>query len=441
MAHQATNIPWNTLASHLKWSVAKHHPENGDLHLRFKPDQGKQFHYFVEAFARNIRRHSATARKRYPEAYEAPKPDDILLDDAVVRKITPGVHRFRSRIEWDYAPLGRSVLPPKGGLCTHGGGDIRCHCPIPNSERKAVAFYRPRRFNNCFHFFEENGDGFFTLELVKTLLMDGEMDIILRICASPDVQLWHWWRLGMCECEPDDVGWDMIVKAALLAYIALNVVYCFPETWDTASGRTDEKDYRRMRIYQYMVRNCTLGGTASEVVTYPHRRFFDVEDNQFVIGRDARNFKQYAGRGGSEFYPYGRLSFQDFLACEVRTAPKPARSAMRAARRALHSKGLPTELVLEILEFAGLTEAATSSLEVPYDPFHPRNWDELAKYLRHCWELLVRCDMLATALGQAIPWHTMISEALIGLFSCREPGVPEPRRWYERDQDGRVTFR
>lgn len=204
MAHQSTNIPWNVLASNFKWSVAKHHPDNGDLHLRFNPDQGKKLHYFIEAFVRNIRNHSATTRKRYPKNYDPPNPDDIILDDAITKKITPTVHRWRSFRHWEDALLPPSVLPIRGELCQHGGlseSSEECRCPIPYDERKAAAFYRQYFYNQCYWFFKENGRGFFNLEMVKTLMLYGEMDVILRVCASPDVKLWDWWRLGRCECE------------------------------------------------------------------------------------------------------------------------------------------------------------------------------------------------------------------------------------------------
>ena len=47
-----------------------------------------------------------------------------------------------------------------------------------------------------------------------------------------------------------DAGWDQVCYRALIPYIALNLIYCFPETWDDASGKTDEKDYRLMRVYR-----------------------------------------------------------------------------------------------------------------------------------------------------------------------------------------------
>lgn len=83
----------------LQWSVAKH-PENRGLHLRFRPNQGQQIHHFVNAFASNIRVHPTTGCLKLPEVYNLPQYSDIVLEDAVVRKITPTIHRLRSHKVW-----------------------------------------------------------------------------------------------------------------------------------------------------------------------------------------------------------------------------------------------------------------------------------------------------------------------------------------------------
>lgn len=192
MAHQASNIPWNVLASNLHWSEAKH-PCHGDLHLRFKPDQAKKLDYFVEGFVRNIREHSSTTRKKYPEHYDPPRPEEIILDDATIRKITPTVRRWRAHI----AQMCHEDIFPSEDKTYKG----QYPCPIPPEERGAAAFYRRHQRNDCYRFFEVNGKAFFNLELVKTLLLYDEMDVIFRVCAYPDVGLRTWWKMYQCYCQ------------------------------------------------------------------------------------------------------------------------------------------------------------------------------------------------------------------------------------------------
>jgi hypothetical protein len=78
-----------------------------------------------------------------------------------------------------------------------------------------------------------------------------------------------------------DAGWNMLYTLPLSAYLCLNIAYCFPESWDPAVGRTDVKDYRHTKSYQIMLRDCTAPGTASEIVSYPHREFFGIAHDQF----------------------------------------------------------------------------------------------------------------------------------------------------------------
>jgi hypothetical protein len=208
---------------------------------------------------------------------------------------------------------------------------------------------------------------------------------------------------------------------ALLPYIGLNVIHCFPETWDLASGKTDEKDYRRMRIYQYMLKHCTLSGTTSEVATHPHRQFFGIEDGQFHVKPKLRDPRlNFIGR-----YPYGLVPFEEFLNCETQTENKPRLSDILQVQEILRNQGLPIELVINIM--AEAEYAPRGRLRVPHDPFHPENRDELDKYLKYCWQLLVRCDMMGCALGREIPWQELICSAMVQLFSCGS------RRWHKWD--------
>ncbi|KAK4225241.1 hypothetical protein QBC38DRAFT_483421 [Podospora fimiseda] len=420
MAHQASNIPWNVLASNLHWSEAKH-PGHGDLHLRFKPDQAKKLDYFVQAFVGNIAEHSSTARKKYPEQYSPPPPEEIIVDDATIRKIAPTVRRWR-------ALMSKMSNEEKKD-------EVDGQCPIPEEERKGAAFYRRYQRNSCYEFFWVNGEAFFNLELVKTLLLYGEMDIIFRVCAFPEVDLRTWWQMPRCYDEQPDAGWDTLCRTALLPYIALNVIYCFPETWDPASGKINEKDYRQMRIYQYMVKHCTFSGTTSEVATYPHRQFFGIADGQFRLFYS--NDFRLPGPGLSPLvYPYGLVSFEEFLNCDsdgvTTVESKPAASDIPQVWQILHGKGLPMELILKILEMAEY--APRGRLQVPHDPFHRDNREELGKYLKFCWEVLVRCDMMAGALGMVIPWRELVSSTMVKLFSCGQ------RRWHNETEDEGYIF-
>jgi hypothetical protein len=92
--------------------------------------------------------------------------------------------------------------------------------------------------------------------------------------------MWHF-AMGFCMWNTNrlpkgaDAGWNLIYETALLPYMALNLNYCFPETWDREFGETDEKDYRQMRGYRVMIGTFTEAkDMTSEVAAYPHWDFF-----------------------------------------------------------------------------------------------------------------------------------------------------------------------
>lgn len=159
-----------------------------------EPNQGKEFTYFVQAFARNIDEHSECERRKYPERYDPLEASDTIINDAIAKKITPTIRRWLNFCKTnDYGC--------ESGWKIECGGDIGDKKPvIPIDERKMSAFLRRYQENDCYQFHDVNGGAFFNLELVKTLVLYGEMDAVLRVCAHPEVDLKTLWSAGECAC-------------------------------------------------------------------------------------------------------------------------------------------------------------------------------------------------------------------------------------------------
>lgn len=217
---------------------------------------------------------------------------------------------------------------------------------------------------------------------------------------------------------------------ALQAYIGLNVIYCFPETWDPAAQRTDGKDYRRTRIYQYTLVYCTESGRNSDVAAYPHQDFFGIEDRQFLAHPDLRHPRL---REAKDRDPYGLMPIEELLNCQFPRQRKPSPSEVPEVRHILQHLGLPMELVLVIMDMAEY--APRGNLEVPDDPLHPENRRELADYLELCWQLLVRCEMMANAVGMDMEWGDKIFSTLLAFFRSEDGKKPT------RDQNIRLAFK
>lgn len=215
-----------------------------------------------------------------------------------------------------------------------------------------------------------------------------------------------------------------------MAYICLNTIYCFPEIWNKASGKSEIEDYRHSGIYQFVVR--TLTARRWGVMAYPHCFFFGIKEDQFnsyegcsmdefEIPREGRaRWKSLMQRNDgcvAGKHVYGKLPFDDFLALEHPAEHEPGPSDVDIVRSVLCLKGLPVELALDIMELADYTPK--HRLNVSRDPLHPSNREELNQYLTFCWLLLVRCDMIAKEVGRKIDWRVAVTRCIETLWDCR----------------------
>lgn len=206
MAHQAHNICWSLLASNLEFYFpdipTNEQPAN--LYFRFDSHQEQDIAQFINFFVYNIQKCTEIERAKYPAVYGTPDPDDVLLDSATVRKIAPAVskwryiHVFGSMGHLGYSPFWKHSVRK---LCSHNNG-FECGCAIPFQERKVSSFLRQcrkgdaeidrRDYNQFYHNQVADAEAYYSMEMVKTLLLFGEMDPILRLCSHPDVHFWAW---------------------------------------------------------------------------------------------------------------------------------------------------------------------------------------------------------------------------------------------------------
>lgn len=239
MAHQAHNIPWTVLSSHLKpvFPSKPHVPAN--FYLRFQPQQAKQLNYFLAKFAANIESHTTTERAKLADEYLPPAhPDELLISDEAARRITPVLLQLRQHM-WRYSPLfGETYCPsPQAAsgavLCQHSGGngdgdgdaggeqkdgdddgdddggsrsrdrvshrEFGCGCVLPLRHRKAAFFTVRVRHESRWPDDETALLEQWKVGIVKALLLCGEMDAVLRACAAdqgPDLADWKetWYR-------------------------------------------------------------------------------------------------------------------------------------------------------------------------------------------------------------------------------------------------------
>ncbi|OBT85276.1 hypothetical protein VE02_06501 [Pseudogymnoascus sp. 03VT05] len=66
----------------------------------------------------------------------------------------------------------------------------------------------------------------------------------------------------------------------------------------------------------------------------------------------------------------------------------------------LEQKGLPLEVALEVLDH--VEYIPRRRLPISDDPLHPENAEELRKYLKYCWRLLIGRNVLVKGTGGEI---------------------------------------
>ncbi|KAH7208783.1 hypothetical protein DER44DRAFT_808881 [Fusarium oxysporum] len=502
MTHHAEKLPWEALAS--VFELRRTNPcQHGayNLHARIQPDSKTKLANFVQIFMQSVAEDAAQQRKQYPEKYDVPDENEVIISDEAATKIESTVWRWHPEEYWpdDDDDLDVFKQPTAGKLCPHIDEYDKCGCVLPFRERKMSAFQRQQIPNDCYEFDTYNLESFRNVEVVKTLILHGEMDPILRSCAYEGSHLAKWWEHQECQCTSATLGWRRICENGIKMYMILNLLRYFPQTWDENGSPVD--DYRKLRAYQQAARWCTESGYKSDIATYPHRDFLGIRKNQFrcfprpldvsrwkhVMRFDQFGFERYqkgltyfddsdyepitisSGKPGIksgeesdddseaessddssdessaessgessdeseeedpeevrnrfyklEFYPYGLMSYEDFLNFEKPMGFQPLPSDIKHVRWILCQQGLPVELSDCILEHADYTPRGR--LPVPGKPLHPQCTDELGRYLEHCWQLIVRCYMLGHELRDKMDIEAFVREEVkdfvYELFKC-----------------------
>ncbi|KAK8087428.1 hypothetical protein PG994_002402 [Apiospora phragmitis] len=157
--------------------------------------------------------------------------------------------------------------------------------------------------------------------------------------------------------------------------------------------------YPRWEPNQGQELNSTVSYVKSDIPTYLYKSFYGIKDGQFLPYPEQRLLDRWSTPEGDFDYSLvlGRVSYDEFLIVEREVPYMPSVEEAEEARSTLSQKGLPVELIDLVLEFAEYRE--TRALMVPHDPFHKQNREQLEHFLGECWKVMMRCDMMAKALG------------------------------------------
>lgn len=386
--------------------------------------------FFARAFARTIEVATKSERTKYPAVYNPAEPDDVIISARVVERISPTIRKYRST-------EGLTALYP----CSSGheilGHQQSCTCPL-NTEERSMSFWLRGPFEGGRHYriSDSNARGYDALEFAKTLLLHGQLDILLRVSSHHDVNLDRGWQLQP-HSGGEMIGFAELVRSTLMSYICLNVFFLKPETYNDEFKveywkkkphgpvtRASDADYRMTTSYQKMLSRCT-GRRPVDVHTYPHRQFFGVASTMYH-GSDWNRLnsgRNWACNPAVEGNLHGACGGEYM----------PVESDVPLIISYLRRKGLPTELALQILHLA--VYVPQRKLPVAGDPFHEKNAVELRKYLTYCWKLLIWSGTLAEANGTKINWVYEVTSCIFELWGVDNPKMVS-RSWGDsRDDD------
>ena len=152
------------------------------------------------------------------------------------------------------------------------------------------------------------------------------------------------------------------------------------------------------------------GAYFHEAHTYPYREFFGVSRGIF---RCEDLYQQKRAKPGT-----GRSA--DSTELDFRHVHLASKADVETVLAVLKSKGLPTELVLQVLQCAEYKSAGR--LWHRDDPLHAENAEELRKYLSFCWKVLVRIEMLVRECGKTLDWESEVADAMCVLFELGKLG-------------------
>lgn len=340
-------------------------------------------------------------------------PDDIIISDGVARRITPPLLRYRKTRWYKYVEV-RGTAPKPGEeipLCTHETTkELDCGCILPLYFRRYSAFcclFNAECAKNGCPMWENDQPREFSRAIVMVLLSYNEPEPIVRaLVSSKDPTSPGHERTFNCDTRAR--GFDKhIVRNALHPYLILNTIYLLRQVWDPSCKRHAWwHDYRDTALYQNLLMNIT--GTKGharrsdsdkpQISRYPHQDFFEMPPGWESASFTHMNLPGHWQRSRSLWANHPRLGTMPFkslagnLEARRRHLGVPVSEfSPPAAAEFLRDKGLPTEVVNDIISMA---EEGRYFFPIPDNPLNPLNKRFIHLYLDNCWNTIVLCGLV-----------------------------------------------
>ncbi|KAJ3493170.1 hypothetical protein NLG97_g4904 [Lecanicillium saksenae] len=411
MAHKTSTLPWENLTSvwetgFLRLSNTKYTNKPSSIAVKLPK--------FVPSYE-NIEEHSPPSsefaktlgecaiteaqqlKQRFAHVGKIAKPTDIIISDAVARRITPHLLQFRTFYD-DNSALSLREPPPHSykpvPLCTHNQG-LDCGCILPLPYRRLLAFCPSAKTDDDENE-SSNGPGirrYFAEIILSVLITENEMQPILSIVTSPyDILRNDYFVRAKRFTFLGPAIYRKVLYGAMCLYIILNALCELRETWDPAAKLLPWHDYRDTNLYQGLisgVKGRLQADSTDNIYQRLHQSFLEMPETWSLMPFKFKRLNLPPVRLKSDDHwtehrlALGTMPFSSFAGSN-----KARRSEMEwlnskfqggSSAKFLHEKGLPMEIVNIIM---ALAEMDTWKFIVPDDPLNIGNRPVLLKYLQ-----------------------------------------------------------
>ena len=317
MAHQAHNIPWNSLAASLKY-VYQHKNARGqgsvpdpmdrrtDLFLIDESGTGKLYTYFIRAFVNTVEEFIETERRKYPPFSEIqPFQDEEIFGSttiAAIRKasINQEIPKMSSYLNQPKTELQET---PNSGTSTGNPEESEVPLDVAAAVPEWSKYIIDVEKSNLNHWTgwakqaedesrvtsvetytkqpAEHWGGYKMMsskqergDVATLCLYANQISPLLRLAKSPNQNLKELWHIpGYSQMFNRPSGLETALQTAVMPYIVLNLLYCKPELYTTVATNRGTKDYRLCSCYRAMVADAVCEDD-HDYWAIPHRRFW-----------------------------------------------------------------------------------------------------------------------------------------------------------------------
>lgn len=380
---------------------------------------------FAEIFDSRLSADKDRLLAEHPSASLECQPDEVVIAEPVATSIVYTVSRWRT-IECDERLLLLKRNPPipgsliQTGLCTHDGQNFQCGCALPVDRRKVEAF--SQRFHCCASpLCYKVNQRTYSIGLLETLILHGEMKTALRICKSAKAGVSQWQEWRQKDGNVQHAGWLRLMRLALHAYVVLNVLYTLCRNSDPATEEEILRKYRNTGWYQNLLLSCVDTKRGMFVPSLPHRDFLGLGVKTKNLARDDED--EDGVRALSSDSSLSMVTFEQFMSeCEDIDSDQSI-NCFNELCEILRAKGLPNEVTNIIIGFLYEVPWNTAGVD---DPLAPRNHTALKQYLDYCWTVVVRCFAVSSLFRVRLSPQSELSAVLYGLNRFQLP-VPQHR--------------